>query len=174
MFRQVTVALLAIGLLVGCSKTDDIAEQAQEQTEQVQENIVKEKEDEKSEYLDVLGNSLEVFFYNMNLIHNQYAKAEEQLHLLIDADWRMETMEYFDTIAVEADVLAQAEVPEEYQEIHDKMQEAFELNAEAKNILFGDLSKATDISTLEKGAVTMQESVAMIEEVNELLLEKQK
>jgi hypothetical protein len=174
MYRMLTVTL-AFGLfLVGCSKTDEINEQAQEQTEEVQEKIVEEKESVKSEYLDVLGNSLQVFSYNMNLIHNQYAKAEEELLLFIDADWRMQTMEYFDTISAEADVLAQVEVPEEYQEIHNKMEEAIALNGEARDVLFSDLSKATDIETLELGATKMSESVLAIEEVNKLMLEKQK
>ena len=178
MFRKLTVALLAIGLLVGCSKTDEIAQESQKQTEQVQDKIMEEKESEKSEYLDVLGNSLQVFSDNMNLIHNQYEQAQKELYLLTDAHWRTETKEYFDTIAVEGDILdraeANGEVPEEYQEIHNKVQEAFALNEQAGNTLLGDLSTATDKSTLELGANTMQESVEMIEEVNKLLSEKQK
>ncbi|MED5103148.1 hypothetical protein P9858_23815 [Niallia circulans] len=175
-FLSVFVASLA---LVGCSDNVSKEKESEEKKNlEVVKEVVQEENDKKSEYLDVIDNTLQVFSYNMDLIHNQYAKVEEQQHLLIDADWRTETKEYFDAIAVEGDNLDKLEtdglVPEEYQEIHNKMQEAFALNEQAGFQLIGDLENALDNSYLKVGAESMQESVAMIEEVNKLMLEKQK
>lgn len=182
--KRLLPVALSFGLLVGCSNTDELAEKVEKETIELHENIEKGKENELTEeelvYIGVLENSISVFQDNVNNIRDNFVKAEEERHLWIDGDWRMEQKGYFDAIALELENLYTLDnedaIPEGYGEIHATLIDAFEKNIEAGELLFGgefSLASVLDGEKLESGAVLFSDSLVRLAEVNEKLNFKQ-
>ena len=113
------------------------------------------KEEKKQIYLYEVNKSISIYQANREKINEQFSMTKGNEYLFVDGDWRAETSEVFSLIKYEEMKIKSMKinnlVPEEYQELNDRLISAYLKAFESEKKIIGDLSNVFNDEIMLEG-----------------------